>query len=129
MQPVVNADQPPKPSVSVVIGSLNRRDFLAATIATVRTELPPDELEIIVVDGGSEDGTLEWLLEQKDVITVVQHNKARSEGGRTRRSWGYFMNLGFRAATAGFKFRAPAGLLANARTFWRCVLSRVPVDS
>jgi GT2 family glycosyltransferase len=55
--------------------------------------------EIIVVDGGSTDGALEWLLKQKDVITIVQHNRGRWRGKKIeRRSWGYFMNLGFRLA-------------------------------
>jgi GT2 family glycosyltransferase len=55
------------------------------------------------VDGGSTDGSLRWLVKQKDVITLVQHNRG-TWNGRTiqRRSWGYFMNLGFRAASGPY---------------------------
>jgi glycosyltransferase involved in cell wall biosynthesis len=50
------------------------------------------------VDGGSSDGSLEWLTAQKDVITIVQHNRGSFRGREIpRRSWGYFMNLAFRA--------------------------------
>jgi len=89
------------PIVSVVIGSLNRREFIEPTICSIRAELEPAEYEIIVVDGGSDDGTIEWLLAQKDVITIVQHNRGTWDGQPLqRKSWGYFMNLGFRAASA-----------------------------
>ena len=49
------------------------------------------------------DGTLPWLRRQKDVITIIQHNRG-SWGGRAlpRRSWGYFMNLGFKSASAPY---------------------------
>jgi GT2 family glycosyltransferase len=89
------------PIISVVIGSLNRREFIEPTISSIRGELEPAEYEIIVVDGGSDDGTVEWLLAQKDVITIVQHNRGTWNGEPLQRqSWGYFMNLGFRAASA-----------------------------
>jgi glycosyltransferase involved in cell wall biosynthesis len=89
------------PIVSVVIGSLNRREFIEPTIDSIRAELGIHEREIIVVDGGSDDGTVEWLLRQKDVITIVQHNRGVWNGEPLeRKSWGYFMNLGFRAASA-----------------------------
>src|SRR4051812_14880248 len=53
---------------------------------------------MIVVDGGSTDGTLPWLIQQKDVISIVQHNRGEFRGRPIeRRSWGYFMNLGFKA--------------------------------
>jgi glycosyltransferase involved in cell wall biosynthesis len=91
----------PTPVVSVVIGSLNRRDFIEPTINTIRAELELVDHEIIVVDGGSDDGTLAWLLSQKDVITIVQHNRGVwNNQDVVRKSWGYFMNLGFRAASA-----------------------------
>jgi GT2 family glycosyltransferase len=91
------------PQVSVVIGTLNRRWYLERTIASVRAEMRPPEAEIIVVDGGSEDGTIRWLARQKDVITIVQHNRGRWRGKPVpRRSWGYFMNLAFRAASARY---------------------------
>jgi glycosyltransferase involved in cell wall biosynthesis len=90
-----------RPIVSVVIGSLNRREFIEPTIDSIRAELEMHEREIIVVDGGSDDGTIEWLLRQKDVITIVQHNRGVwNDEPLERKSWGYFMNLGFRAASA-----------------------------
>lgn len=92
-----------KPLVSVVLGTFERLEFLKLTLGTVRSDLESVAHEIIVVDGGSTDGTLEWLIQQKDVITVVQHNRGEWRGREVeRRSWGYFMNLGFRAAAGKF---------------------------
>lgn len=69
------------------------------TIETVRVELENLPGEIIVVDGGSDDGTMEWLVDQKDIITIIQHNRGTWHGKSiTRKSWGYFMNLGFKTA-------------------------------
>lgn len=90
-----------KKILSVVIGSYNRVSFLKRAIDSVRRELGRCALasEIIVVDGGSSDGTLPWLMKQKDIITIVQHNRGEWRGRRIeRRSWGYFMNLGFKCA-------------------------------
>ncbi len=88
-----------RPAVSVVIGSYNRLPYLKQTIASVRAELQNTEHEIIVIDGSSSDGTGQWLLLQKDIITIVQHNRGEWQGKPIRRrSWGYFMNLGFKAA-------------------------------
>jgi glycosyltransferase involved in cell wall biosynthesis len=87
--------------VSVVLGSFNRRRFLKLTVETVRDELLRADFpsEIIVIDGGSTDGTLSWLLKQKDIITIVQYNRGNWQGKPIeRRSWGYFMNLGFKSA-------------------------------
>lgn len=87
--------------LSVVIGSYNRHRFLKLAIASIREELERCALsaEIIVVDGGSTDGTLGWLLKQKDILTIVQHNRGEWTGRPLeRRSWGYFMNLGFKCA-------------------------------
>ena len=85
--------------VSVVIGSFNRLEFLKLCINAVRTELENITYEILVVDGGSTDGAVEWLVAQKDIITIVQHNRGEWNGKPIkRRSWGYFMNLAFKSA-------------------------------
>ena len=85
--------------VSVVLGTLNRLTYLKAAIASVRASQTGAPLEIIIVDGGSSDGTLEWLAKQQDIITVIQHNIDMVDGKKVRkRSWGYFMNLGFKIA-------------------------------
>lgn len=86
---------------SVVIGSYNRLSFLQIAINSVRKEQDAflGKLEIIVVDGGSDDGTLEWLAAQKDIITIIQHNRGEWLGKKiVQRPWGYFMNLGFKCA-------------------------------
>ena len=85
--------------LSIVIGSYNRKNFLISTIKSIRTNAILGDYELIVVDGGSSDGTLQWLLKQKDIITIVQHNRGTFNGKPIlRRSWGYFMNLAFKAA-------------------------------
>jgi GT2 family glycosyltransferase len=88
-----------KPALSVVLGSYNRRAYLKRAIESVRRSGIEVPWEIVVVDGGSDDGSLQWLLAQKDVLTIVQHNRGVFRGRVVpRRSWGYFMNLAFRAA-------------------------------
>ena len=85
--------------VSVVLGSYNRFEFLQLTIESIRREVAGLAHEIIVVDGGSTDGALAWLLAQKDIITILQHNRGEWDGKQLeRRSWGYFMNLAFKCA-------------------------------
>jgi len=90
-----------KPIISVVLGSYNRLPYLKLTIKSLREELARLHIksEIIVVDGGSDDGAINWLIQQKDIITIVQHNRAVWMGKPIeRKSWGYFMNLAFKAA-------------------------------
>ncbi len=92
-----------RPVVSVVLGTFERLDFLKLALDSVREELKDTPHEVIVVDGGSADGTAEWLASQKDVITIIQHNRGLWNGVEIRRrSWGYFMNLGFRASAGKY---------------------------
>jgi GT2 family glycosyltransferase len=86
-----------------VLGTFNRIEFLPLTVETVRAELIGVPHEIVVVDGGSTDGTTSWLLEQRDIISIVQHNRGEWQGQQIeRRSWGYFMNLGFKVASGKY---------------------------
>lgn len=90
-----------KNGVSIVLGSYNRNNFIKLTIQSIRKEFENGKIpyEIIVVDGGSSDGTIPWIIQQKDIITIIQHNRGIWNNlPLIRKSWGYFMNLGFRSA-------------------------------
>src|SRR5215467_2706238 len=54
--------------VSVVIPVLNERASLPATVAALRA--CRGIAEIIVSDGGSDDGTVPWLQAQSDIVLV-----------------------------------------------------------
>ncbi|WP_051328835.1 glycosyltransferase family 2 protein [Geminicoccus roseus] len=87
--------------LSVVLGSLDRLHLLQPAIESVRAQKVAAEVEIVVIDGGSSDGSLPWLTAQKDIITIVQHNRGEWQGAALpKRSWGFFMNLAFRAANS-----------------------------
>ena len=93
----------PKFDVSIVMGSLNRKHLLAHTIDSIRRNVRNISAEIIVIDGGSTDGTCNWLSKQRDVLTIIQPNyKERQPDGSVSlaHSWGEFMNIAFKAAVA-----------------------------
>jgi glycosyltransferase involved in cell wall biosynthesis len=86
-------------TVSAVLGSYNRAWFLRRAIASLRRELGGIPHEILVVDGGSTDGSVRWLARQRDVVLILQHNRGAWRGRPLeRRTWGGFMNLAFKAA-------------------------------
>ncbi|MGE0680367.1 MAG: TIGR04283 family arsenosugar biosynthesis glycosyltransferase [Candidatus Binatia bacterium] len=70
--------------VSVVIPTLNEAANIAQTLSLVRQA---GECELVVVDGGSSDATLEIALRYANLAIVTPHGRARQ------------MNAGARAAT------------------------------
>ena len=88
-----------KPIISIVTGTYNRLNFLKLFMDSLRKEMGDFPYETIIIDGSSTDGTLPWLIEQKDIILILQHNRGEWLGKQIeRKSWGYFMNLGFKCA-------------------------------
>lgn len=63
-----------KPLVNIILGRYNCRRSVKTTLESVRNNGMAFPYEIIVVDGGSTDATLDWLIREKEVITIVQHN-------------------------------------------------------
>jgi len=91
------------PDISIVLGTKNRKNLLKATIKSIRNNGFKGTMEIIVIDGGSTDGTCDWLAKQKDIFTIIQPNFKiiDSEGiSILAHSWGEFMNIAFKYASA-----------------------------
>ena len=84
-----------QPKVSVIMPSLNVAPYVRECIESVLGQTLR-EIEIICVDAGSTDGTLEILREyaEKDSrITLIVSDK---------KSYGYQMNLGLNVATGKY---------------------------
>lgn len=79
--------------LSIVTGTLNRRSYLPLLIEnTVKAH---DSLELILVDGGSVDGTQEFIKKMNhDRIKLIEVGK--------RSPYPHYMNLGIRNATYDF---------------------------
>jgi len=75
--------------VSVVVPTFNRFDRLRRCIANTRANVRIP-FELIVVDGGSTDGTRDWLAGQSDLHVILEPQRE----GAVRA-----FNKGFRAAT------------------------------
>lgn len=80
-----------RPVVSILSGTYNRLDYLRKMITSARASIPRGMThEFVIVDGGSTDGSLEWLREQPDVV-LLEHGallgpkKAFTDGGKLTR--------------------------------------------
>ena len=61
------------PYVSIVSGTYNRLNHLKKMIDSVRKSVGLGiPYEIVIVDGGSTDGSLEWLRKQEDIVLIEQ---------------------------------------------------------
>lgn len=76
--------------IAIVLGTYNRLPCLQGLVTSVRDKAGTDEYDLIIVDGGSIDGSWEWLKEQPDVIPVPE------EGGLQGAVHAF--NLGFAIA-------------------------------
>lgn len=81
------------PTVAIVFGTLNRLPFLERALASIPGAVGTLSYETIVVDGGSDDGTLEYLRARTDVRLIEQGERLGAVAA---------FNAGFRAATAEF---------------------------
>ena len=80
-------------SLSVIIPAWRAEKYLAEAVRSVRAQSWPGTLEIVIVDDGSDDGTLALARELGDVVRT----KARGGAASAR-------NLGLRAAGGEFLF-------------------------
>lgn len=55
---------------SVVVLSFNLLEYTKLCIESIRMTTPESAREIVVVDNGSRDGSVEWLREQEDIVLV-----------------------------------------------------------
>ncbi len=81
----------PAPQVSIVVASRDRRELLSRLLAALDAQtFPREQRELIVVDDGSKDDTLEFLATQPDVRVVRGEGKgpgkARNRGWRIARA-------------------------------------------
>lgn len=76
--------------ISVVIPSLNHARFLSLALTSALEQTGPFDLEVLVIDGGSTDGTVELLRSYGDRIRWV----SEPDGGQSDA-----LNKGFRLAT------------------------------
>ena len=75
------------PLVSIVTPSYNSFPYIQETVESVQMQDYP-HIEHIVIDGGSTDGTVEFLQEQPDIIWVSEPDRGQSHA----------LNKGFRRA-------------------------------
>ena len=75
----------PSPLVSIVTPSFNQGQFIEETIKSVLNQDYPN-IEYIVMDGGSTDGTVEILEKYKDRLTYVSE-KDNGQSDAINKGW------------------------------------------
>lgn len=85
------------PTVTVVIPTYGRAEFLKNLIESIRHSAPPSAIEIVVVSSDAPDSEkVVWLTNQADVQLILADNRGK---GRRKCSLYHYTNLGCKKAT------------------------------
>lgn len=82
-------------SVAIVLGTYNRLACLQRAIASIRCAVGPHPYQIVVVDGGSTDGTREYLLRCYDVHMIPQSLPLKGAVRAFNEGFGYAVDQRF----------------------------------
>lgn len=112
----MNAPASSVPAVSVVIATWNTREMVCDALAAVEAETPEGGLEILVIDNGSEDGTVEAVRHRFPGVHLIRNERnlgyapANNQGIRASRG-NYVLLLGSDTLVRRGAVRAMAGFL------------------
>lgn len=65
---------PEAPELSIIFGTYNRRQMLEHAVESIRSSVGALSYEIVITDGGSTDGSLEWMRDQRDIVIAGTNN-------------------------------------------------------
>jgi len=64
------------PGVSICIATLNGKDYLKGCLTSIKEmDYPQEKIEVIVVDNGSDDGSVEFLAKEFPDVVTIRNNK------------------------------------------------------
>ncbi|WP_255566453.1 glycosyltransferase [Iamia sp. SCSIO 61187] len=131
-------DRPPAPGerrLTVVVPAYREADRIGATIERIRAELaavaPGDELEVVVVDDGSQDGTAEAARAGgADQVVVLPANRGKGAAVRAGVLAATGRTVAFTDADLSYPPGQIADLLAEVEAGWDMVVgSRVHTET
>ena len=106
--------------MSVVLPTLNERGFITDCLESLLNQTYAGITEILVVDGGSSDGTVEIATSRGEPIRVLHNSKVTAAAA---------MNLGLHASSGEIIVRADAHTLYADDYVERCVATLVETDA
>jgi glycosyltransferase involved in cell wall biosynthesis len=81
-------------SVGIVFGTYNRLALLRRAIASVRAAIGDLPYEIIVVDGGSTDGSRQWMKAHRDITVIEQEGPLTGAVSAFNLGFGHAVDVG-----------------------------------
>jgi len=91
----MTVDEDPSRAVAVVSGFYNRLASAVRMVVSVRAAVGAVPYRIIAVDGGSTDGTREWLSCQKDVFLLGERGPLRGAVRAYNRAFAHAVDEGY----------------------------------
>ncbi len=76
-----------RPLVSIIIPTFNRLNWIPTCLDSIKAQTYPN-IETLVIDDGSTDGTVEWLKSQPDYAFAQLHVQPKNGGASIARNDG-----------------------------------------